>query len=259
METVLITGASRGIGAEFARLFAKKGCNLILVARTKADLQKVKQEVQTDSNSVLAIAADLTKPNAIKNLYEAIAKEKLVVDTLINNAGFGDFAYFADADIEKQESMIQLNITALTKMAHYFLLQRNAQEESFILNVASVAGLFPGPKMSVYFATKAYVLSFSQALAQELQRANVTVTCLCPGMTQSDFHKVAHNENAESHLTKYPTAAQVAEFGIKSLESKKRVAVHGFSNKLATVLAKLLPSKIITAMVEKSWRDTRGN
>jgi|GEM_PF-4616938 len=186
-KTALITGASSGIGAELARKHAKKGGNLILVARRKELLETLKQELEQQySVSVLAICKDLNQPDATHELYEQT--KDLNVEILINNAGFGLLGAFDQAEIDKIESMIHVNVMALTTLTRLFLPDMLRRNSGKILNIASTASFMPGPLQAVYFATKAYVRSLSWALSEEVRNSSVTVTTLCPGPTLSLIH-----------------------------------------------------------------------
>ena len=185
--TVLITGASGGIGYELAKLFARDHHNLVLVARSADKLAQVAHELQALGVTVKTIALDLAAPPAPKFLFDQLQREGIAIDILINNAGFGafgDFAQMAEAEIHGQ---IHLNITALTQLTRLFLPPMVARHNGRIMNVASTAGFQPGPLLAVYYATKAYVISFSEAIANELRNTGVTVTCFCPGATHTGF------------------------------------------------------------------------
>jgi uncharacterized protein len=243
-KTVLITGASKGIGAEFAKIFSAKGYDLVLVARTKDLLSKIKSKTKTINNSVMAVAMDLSKPNSPKQLFDALSKQKIQVDVLVNNAGFGDWGAFESSDLQKQTEMIAVNVTSLTEMTHLFLAQVDKSKQSYILNLGSVAGFVPGPYMSVYFATKAYVLSFSEALSAELLGTNTSVTCLCPGPTRSEFSKTA-NVKSSNFDGKIPSAYEVAIFGYNSMLNKEVIAIPGTQNKMLANLPRFLPRSTV--------------
>lgn len=179
-KTALITGANSGLGYEFVKLFAKDGYNLVIIARNKQKMEQMKKFFQ--SINVTVIAKDLSAPNAVKEVIEEVEKQGITIDVLINNAGFGLLGNFDELDIQKQVNMIQLNVTALTELTYYFLQNMKQKNEGQILNIASTAAFQPGPLMAVYYATKAYVLSFSEALVEELSESAVTVTILCPAL-----------------------------------------------------------------------------
>src|SRR6516164_5578292 len=196
MSTVLITGASGGIGNEFAKLFARHGHNLILVARSGDKLAQIAPELQVHGVKVTYFALDLTAPTAAKSLFDQVQSAALSVDILVNNAGFGALGEFAQMSNEEILGQIQLNIIALTELTRLFLPAMIARRSGRIMNVASTAGFQPGPLMAVYYATKAYVISFSEAVANEVRDSGVTVTCFCPGPTHTGFAKRAGNDKS---------------------------------------------------------------
>src|SRR5271163_4059267 len=191
-KTALITGASFGIGLELARIFAREGYNLILVARSADKLRQLASELEkAHGTRSLILATDLTEPGAPAYVLDQTTRAGIHVDALVNNAGFGQYGFFVENDLEECLRQIQLNVTALTHLTHLYLPAMVGRQSGRILNVASTAAFQPGPLMAVYFATKAYVLHLSEALANELQETGVTVTCLCPGATVTEFHKRA--------------------------------------------------------------------
>jgi len=253
MSTVLITGASFGLGADFAALFAADKYELILVARSEdrlVDLQeKLNAKYKTKS---YVIACDLATHNAAFDLKSELDRRNLQVDVLINNAGFGEFGLFYEIDAVRQQQMIELNITTLTSLTRLLLPDMIKRKQGKILNVASTAAFQPGPLMAVYFATKSYVLSFSAALANELKGTGVTVTTLCPGATETHF--VQHANLGDSKLFKRMKPASsmdVAKFGVNALHKGKVVAVHGFFNRLLSWSVVFFPITWQTAMARK--------
>ncbi len=248
----LITGASQGIGYEFAVILAEKGYNLILVARNGEKLAKIQAELtQKNKIKVLCSAQDLSQSIACDSVFTEFGG--LNVEILINNAGFGDFGEFVTSDWAKQNEMMQLNMVSLTQLTHLFLPKMVAQKNGKIMNIASTAAFQPGPLMSVYYATKSYVLSFSEAIGKELEKTGVTVTALCPGPTESGFQAAAALE--ESKLVKgkkLPTSKEVAEFGINAMMKGKSVKVHGFMNNFLAGLVKFLPRKMVLSMVKSA-------
>jgi short-subunit dehydrogenase len=253
MKTALITGASGGIGLELARLFARDSCNLILIARRNDKLTELKNELITKHGiQVHLICKDLAEADAGLDVFNTVLQQKLEVDCLVNNAGFGDYGFFGKSDWQKTAEMIQLNITTLTQLTRLFLPRLVAKKEGWILNVASTAGFLPGPLMSVYYATKAYVLSFSEALANELQGTGVKVSILCPGPTASGFQEAARMSKSRLNKMKVMARAEpVARYGYRSLLKGKLIAIPGFLNKMIPLLVRLLPRKTITAMIRK--------
>lgn len=252
-HTVLITGASEGIGMEMARIHASWGDHLILVARRGDRLDQLKLELETRYGiDATVIVKDLTTLGAVEEIFADTEKAGLIVDILVNNAGFGHYDFFADSPWEKEERMIALNITALTYLTKLYLSGMVSRGYGRIMQVASVASFFPGPLMSVYFATKAYVLSFSEALASELKGTGVTCTALCPGPTQSGFQAAAEVvENQTMNGKKIPTSAEVAAYGYRAMMGGKRVAVHGFGNRLMALAVSWLPRGMVADMVKK--------
>lgn len=260
-ETVLITGASEGIGRELARLFAADGCTLILTARSESRMRELAEDLKAKHNTSAAIfPCDLSQPGAAKHLFEAVAQAGHTIDILVNNAGFGTCGRFAASDPEIQEQMIHLNVTALTMLTRYCLDGMLARRRGRILNVASVAGFQPGPVMAVYYATKAFVISFSEALAEELRGSGVTVTCLCPGPTITEFQKRSGMEDTQmfaAPLLMLP--APVALAGHRALRRGKVMAVPGWTNKIMAqgyrIAPRALVRKIVMRMMKRSGRD----
>jgi short-subunit dehydrogenase len=252
-KTVLITGASGGIGLELARIFASKGCNLVIVSRNLIELSKLKNEINEKYKVyVEEIEKDLSVPGAAKQVYDEIKSLNFDIDYLVNNAGFGDFGFFHKSDWEKQERMINLNMLALTQLTWLYLPDMIKRGSGKIMNVASTAAFQPGPLMSVYYASKAYVLFFSEAIANELEGTGVTVTALCPGPTKSGFQKAAKME--ESKLVKgknIPDSKTVAEYGYKAMMKGKRVAIHGVLNKELAFFSRRAPKKFVLNTVRK--------
>jgi uncharacterized protein len=252
-KTALITGASGGIGLELAKIFASKGTNLIIVSRNVIELSKLKSElVEKHKIYVEEIVMDLSIPGSAKQVFEEVKSLSFDVDYLINNAGFGDYGFFHESDWDKQERMINVNMLALTHLTRLFLPEMVKRKSGKIMNVASTAAFQPGPLMSVYYASKAYVLFFSEAIANELEGTGVTVTALCPGPTKSGFQKAANVEHSKMLNAKsIPTSKKVAEYGYKAMMKGKRVAVHGFTNKELTFFSRRAPKKFILNTVRK--------
>ncbi|MBC8350374.1 MAG: SDR family oxidoreductase [Planctomycetes bacterium] len=238
-NTALITGASSGIGKELARRHASKGGDLIVVARRLEALHKLKAELEAEHNvSVVCIAADLTEPETPQNIYEQVQSRDAEVDVLINNAGFGGHGKFHERNWKRDEAMIRLNVMALTELTHLFVKDMLVRKRGMILNVASTAGFLPGPLQAVYYATKAFVLSFSQAIAEELRDENITVTVLCPGPVATEFTSVADME----HVVAFKNAsspASVAEVGYEAMIKGKLVAINDW--KLSLMLNWIVP------------------
>jgi uncharacterized protein len=258
MSTVLITGASGGIGYELAKLFALDHHNLILVARSGEKLAQIANELQSRGVTVRTYSLDLTQPPAPKFLFDQLQSQAVAVDILINNAGFGAFGEFAQMSNEEIFGQIQLNILALTELARLFLPPMLARHSGRIMNVASTAGFQPGPLMAVYYATKAYVISFSEALANEVRNSGVTVTCFCPGATHTGFAKRAGNDR--SRLFKQLGAMnvdKVALDGYRAVMEGRTLAISGAHNWLVMQSTRFAPRKLITAISRWISEPTR--
>ncbi|CAN5650465.1 SDR family oxidoreductase [soil metagenome] len=249
----LITGASSGIGEEFAHLFAADGINVILVARDQEALQRVALDIK-DKYGVSAIAKelDLTDKGALGIFLEDIKGYR--VKYLVNSAGFGSFGPYLDTQWETVANMIELNVTSLSRLCHVLGASMKADGSGNIVNVASIAAFLPGPRMAVYYATKAYGLSFSEALAEELKYDNVSVTTLCPGPTATHFAETAHAENTGIFNRNLPSAKDVARYGYQSMLCKKRVAIHGSKNKLQAFLIRLTPRRVVAWAVGRAQK-----
>ncbi|MFI3251712.1 MAG: SDR family oxidoreductase [bacterium] len=250
MNVALITGASSGIGYELAKCHAKNKKDLVIVSRNIDSLNKVKEELESNYQiKVVCIQKDLSNPSAPLELYNEIKELNIEVDYLINNAGAGLQGYFNEQDYSKYNSLIQLNINSLTELTHLFLNDFIKRKKGKILNVASIAAYHPGPMLSVYSATKSYVLSFSNAIAQEVKQYNISITTLIPGITQTNFGK-SSNMNNTKVFKKTKSPIKVAEKGYKAmLKGKLNVKAGvsfklGFLTKLAYISPKWLCLKI---------------
>jgi len=254
-EYALITGASNGIGLELARIAASNNMNLILLARNAEKMMQLRTELEElYPIKVLAVGCDLTDPDAVEKIAFLLQTRGIVPDILINNAGFGMYGPFDRIGTDTEESMIQLNITSLTELTKVIYRQMRSRGSGKILNVSSIAGFMPGPWMAAYHATKAYVLSFSEALAVEAKGSGVTVTALCPGPTETNFENRASAGSGIKVFKKFgklPTAAQVAQFGWKSMMKGKTVALHGGLNRWLVFLIRFLPRKTVANMAGK--------
>lgn len=241
----VITGASSGIGADLAREFARDGHDLVLTARSEQPLQDLAAEITAAHGvAVTVIPGDLADPQGPGRLLAALAGRGLIVDVLVNNAGFGDGHAFAEAEAGRILGMVQVNITALTELMHGVLPGMVARGRGCVLNVASTAAFQPGPSMAVYCATKAYVLSLSEAVAEELTGTGVTVTALCPGPTRTNFMKVADvadNALFSKGLVPVMTSAEVARIGHQAAKAGQVVAIAGVLNKVGALLPRLVP------------------
>lgn len=250
-ETVLITGASSGIGLELAKCFAAEGCRLILLARNTAALEVLAEELRRDHRvEVRVLTADLRLPETPGRIFAALQAEGVVVDVLVNNAGFGTHGDFAATPLERQLYMVQVNVTALMNLTGLFLPGMIARRSGGVMNIASVAGFQPGPRMAVYYATKAFVLSFSEAIAEELNGSGVTVTAVCPGPTKTNFGTVANFRGSDTVLRASMTAAAVARHGHRAFRGGRFVVLSGFRNFVPTVLVRLLPRIVVRKLVK---------
>jgi short-subunit dehydrogenase len=253
MATALITGASNGIGLALAKIHAAKGGNLVLVARNKKKLNELKADWEQQYKiSVYTIGKDLSHLNAAQEVYLETSAKNIQIDYLINNAGFGDFGMFVETNWEKEWQMINVNITALTQMTKLYLKDMVKRGTGKIMNVASTAAFQSGPTMAVYYATKAYVLHFSEAIDNEVREHGVTVTTLCPGATESGFQAAAAME--ESNLVKgkkLPTSEKVAKYGYNAMLKGKTVAIEGFMNRLLATSVRFIPRAIVVKVTRK--------
>ena len=242
----LVTGASAGLGAEFARQCAKRGDELVLVARRRDRLEALATEIGGGD----VISADLAEPGAPARLIADLAERGLDVATLINNAGFGLIGRFAELPADRQLEMIDLNMRALTELTHLVLPGMLEHGSGAILNVASTAAFQPGPGMAVYFATKAFVLSFSEALHQELRGSGVRVSALCPGPTATEFGEVAgFRRPVPARLS--ADAASVVAAGLKGLDRNRAVVVPGLTNKVSAVASRFVPRASMRRIVAR--------
>ena len=250
MPTALITGASSGIGLELARIFARESYRVVLVARNEKRLEEIAQELRPADDQVIGI--DLSLPGAAEEIHSKLPK----IDVLVNNAGFGVFGKFVEKGLAEELNMMQLNMTALVILTRLYLPSMIAAGRGKIMNVASTAAFQPGPLMAIYFATKAFVLSFSEAIANELEGTGVTVTALCPGPTTSDFQARAQMQN--SGLVKgrkMMDARKVAEAGYRALMAGKRIEIPGLANKLLTQSLRFSPRSMVTKMVRRMQEE----
>ncbi len=251
-QHALITGASAGIGLELARVFARNGFDLLLVARRADALEAVAGRLEGEYGvSASTFVADLALSDTPQKLFDNCHQAGFPVDVLVNNAGIGLGGAFGETDIARQLNMIDVNISALTHITGLFLPQMMLRRSGRILNVASTAAFQPGPLMAVYYASKAYVLSFSEALAEELRKTGVTVTALCPGPTKTEFAAVAEIEMSRLFAAGAASAADVAEFGYEATMKGKRVAIPGVMNKIVAQSNRVAPRTLVTKLVRK--------
>lgn len=254
-EYTLITGASKGIGLELAKIFAQKQENLILVARSTDLLNNLKEEFENKYNiKVVVISCDLTQEKAAQYVYQVTSNLNLKVKHLINNAGFGDYGEFLETSESKNRNMIQLNIITLMELCRYYMDDMKRNGYGKVINVASIASFLPGPLMATYYASKSFVLSFTEALAREFKHTGVTVTALCPGTTQTNFFDVASASEKDSNLLKNlkpAPAFKVAEYGYKKMMKGKVVAIYGFKNRLMIFTIRLVPRSFVRNIAYK--------
>jgi short-subunit dehydrogenase len=254
--TVLITGASKGIGKELAYEFARNGHNLLLVARSLQLLTEIKDDIEAQySVAVDVVQLDLCNQDAREIFLENLNHD---IEILVNNAGFGDFALFPESELQKNLQMLELNVKALVHFSHFFsskfINENNSQKQYKILNIASIAGFCPGAFMANYFATKAYVISFSRALYQELKKHKIHVACCCPGATHSDFGKVANVDSAIAFKFAMP-AKKVAEITYKDLFKNKNLIITGVQNQFLVGFMKLMPASLLAKMNAKIMKN----
>lgn len=252
----LVTGASNGIGLELARGLAAAGHPVALAARSAERLDALAAELRREHGvDTRAIAIDLGQREAADRLVDALAATGVHPRVLVNNAGFGLYGLHADTALADEQAMIDLNITALTRLTKRLLPAMLAARDGRILNVASTAAFQPGPYMAVYYATKAYVLSYSEALAEELAGSGVAVTALCPGPTASGFQdKAAMHDSALVKGKRLPTAKSVAEYGLRAMRQGQRVAIHGGINRMLAQSIRFTPRRVATWLVAKMSR-----
>jgi uncharacterized protein len=255
--TALITGASGGIGEDLARLFAADGYDVVLVARSEAKLRALASQLEAAHGiGATVFAADLAQPDAPQRIADALRDR--AIDALVNNAGFGLVGPFAENDLWRQLEMIQVNVTALTHLTGLFLPGMIARRSGRVLNVASTAAFQPGPLMAVYYATKAYVLSFSEAIADELRGTGVTVTALCPGPTATGFAEAAQAKESRLFTMMRPmSSAAVARAGYRAMQRGRRVAITGMKNKVMAQSVRVSPRRLVTAVVRKMQESRR--
>lgn len=246
-KRVLITGASSGIGYEFSKIFAKNDYDLVLVARSSEQLQMIADEICSIYNvTVKVIAKDLSTVNSAEEIYFEIAKDSGTIDILINNAGIQVYGPFSETNMEDELRMINVNLIALTRLTKLFLKDMAKRGNGKILNVGSTGSFAPGPLNAVYCATKAYVLSFSEAIAEEASGTGVTITTLCPGATKTGFAKRANIENIRLFKSRVMEASEVAEIGYRALMKGSITVVAGIRNKLTAFSIRMTPRRIVT-------------
>ena len=252
MATALITGASSGIGLELVIEFAKRKHDVIVVARSEQKLKELAEAIKAKYKvEVHVLVKDLSDQKQVDEVYAYTQSQNIQVDYLINNAGFGDYNAFAEADWNKINAMLDVNIKALTRLSWLYVKEMVQRKKGRIMNVASTAAFQPGPMMAVYFATKSYVLLLSEAMANELKHSGVTVTALCPGATESGFADTANTRDSKMFKGNIPTSAVVAAYAYKAMMKGKRVAIHGTMNYLMAQSPRFFPRNLITDIAGK--------
>ena len=255
-QTALITGASAGLGREYAQLFAKDGHDLVLVARRRERLDELARELTAaHGTACTVIAADLVAPSAARLIADQVQAAGLAIDFLVNNAGFGKRGSFAQSEVRPQLEMIDVNVRALVELTHLFLPGMLERKQGRILNIASMAGFVPGPFMATYYASKAFVLSFTESLAQELRGTGVTVTASCPGPTDTEFGEVAGSSKSNLFKRHVADAASVARHGYRAMLAGKVVAIPGLQNKLSVQSVRIAPRAAVRAISGKLNSD----
>ncbi len=241
-DYALITGANKGIGLEMAKIFAKDGYNIVLVSRDEDSLISASKFLEKLYNiKTIIIKKDLSLRNSPKEVYEQLQSENIEVTVLINNAGFGTYGPFIETNLEKELNMINVNISCTTHMTKLFARDMARCGKGKILNIASTASFQPGPYMSVYFATKSYILSFTESISKEFEKYGLTVTALCPGPTDSNFTSTAKGSSSSRIFQHLLTSEEVAQQGYSALMHKKRVKIVGNKNFLLSELVRFLP------------------
>jgi short-subunit dehydrogenase len=258
-RTALVTGGSGGIGLELAKVLARNDFDLVLVARKRDTLEAAAGQLEGKFDiKAHVFAADLRIPETPQTIFDFLLNENIAIDALINNAGFALGGEFADTELQRELDMIQVNISALTHLTKLFIPTMIKRRSGRVLNVSSTAAFQPGPLMAVYYATKAYVLSFSEALAEELRNTGVTVTALCPGPTATDFAEVAHMANSRL-FTAFGVAdpAEVAKYGFDAMMHGKRLAIPGIRNKIVAQSSRFTP-RALSAKIVRLAQQTRA-
>jgi short-subunit dehydrogenase len=262
MPTALITGASAGLGAEFARLFAADKHDVVLVARRRERLDELAAELQKAHGiKAQVIAADLMAPDAGAKLVAEVDKLGVEIEFLVNNAGFGSSGAFVEADAQKELGMLQLNIMTLTALCQAFVPRMVRRGRGRVLNIGSTAGCQPGPYMALYYASKAFVNSFTEALAYELKGTGVTATLSCPGATMTEFAAVAGNDKSRLFEMGAMPGPVVAKLAYKAMHAGTRMAVHGLLNKFTVFSIRVTPRPVVNymaALLNKSSSGTKA-
>lgn len=254
----LITGASGGIGLELAKVFAREGYNLILVARSGDKLKQLAATLgEQHGTQTKVVIKDLSIPSAPDEVFQELQTAGICVKVLVNNAGFASYGRFAELDLQHELQMMQLNMVTLTHLTRLFLPGMIERQDGKVLNVASTAAFQPGPLMAVYCATKAYVLSFSESIAEEVRGTGVTISALCPGGTESGFQERAAMQESKFIQGALMKSEQVAEVGYQGLMAGKAIIIPGLTNKAIANLHRFLPRRMVTRMAMNTLEPVR--
>ncbi len=248
-SVALVTGASAGLGEQFAQLFARDGHDVVLVARNAARMEPIAERLRLHKINPIVLSEDLSKPGAAARVHAAVKARGLEVNYLVNNAGFGSSGPFLDLPLEKEAEMVQLNCSTLLELCHLFGHDMRARKTGRILNIASTAGFQPGPFMATYYATKAFVVSFSEALSHELKDSGVTVTCHCPGATATEFAGRAGNDS--SRLFQRPGVAKAQDVAAHAYEAMMQgevLSVHGLLNWVSMQSLRISPRAVVRSI-----------
>ena len=257
--TALVTGASGGIGEELARMFAADGHSLVLLARSRDKLARLAEELKERHRvEARVLAADLSRAEAPDEVFRELQGEGVRVDALVNNAGFGSYGLFAETDLRQELDLLQVNVVALTHLTKLFLPGMIERRRGYVMNVASTAGFQPGPLMAVYYASKAYVLSFSEALSNECEGTGVAVSALCPGPTRTGFVAAAGMTGSKLFDRGAMSARAVAEAGYRGLLAGKTIVIPGFRNALVARTVGFMPRGLVTKAVRGLQEKRNG-
>jgi short-subunit dehydrogenase len=257
--TALVTGASGGIGLELARLFAEDGHDLVLVARSKDKLSSLAGELKARHNvGARVLPADLARPEAPQEIFDELQREGVHVDALVNNAGVGSYGLFAETDLKAELDLLQINVVALTHLTKLFLPAMIARRRGYVMQVASTAAFQPGPLMAVYYASKAYVLHFSEALSNETEGTGVHISALCPGPTETGFVAAAGMEESKLFDRGPMGAREVAEAGYRGMLEGRTIVIPGLRNALVAHAVGFMPRGLVTKVV-RGIQEKRNN
>jgi short-subunit dehydrogenase len=257
-ETVLVTGASSGIGYEMAKLFAKDKAELVIVARNEENLNAVADELRgLGASKVTIIAADLSMPGAADDIYETTKRQSIRITTLVNDAGVGEHGAFSETDLEKEDRIIQLNIVSLVHLTKFYLQEMLRNNSGRILNVASVAAYQPTPTLAIYSATKAFVLSFTDSLIYELKDTDIKVTALIPGPTDTDFFNKAHMENTKAAQDNPQDPAEVAKAGYEGLLKGTHHVTPSLKVQAEVAMSSAMPNEMVSARASKLMKEEK--